>query len=72
MQLFGSRPTPETCAEKLDAPVVAFLAAGDLVTVVTVANLKDSKGELYTTTWFDMWRTVGGKADEHWGSMIKP
>jgi len=70
--LFGSRPSPETCDEKLDAPIVAVLADGDLVTVVTVANLKDSKGGPYTTTWFDMWRIVDGKADEHWDAMVKP
>ena len=72
VQLFGNRPAPETCNDKLDAPIVAVLADGDLVTVVTAARLKDSKGEPYTTTWFDMWRIVGGKADEHWDAMVKP
>jgi len=43
-----------------------------LVTVVTVANRKDSKGNPYTTTWFDMWRVVNGKADEHWDPQTKP
>ena len=30
--------------------------------------MKDSKDptQTYTTTWFDMWRFVDGKADEHW------
>lgn len=71
VKFFGSRPVSPTC-DKLDAPVVAVLADGDLVTVVTVANRKDSKGESYTTTWFDMWRIVDGKADEHWDPMVKP
>jgi predicted SnoaL-like aldol condensation-catalyzing enzyme len=53
VQLFGNRPAPETCNDKLDAPIVAVLADGDLVTVVTAASLKDSKGQPYTTTWFD-------------------
>jgi predicted SnoaL-like aldol condensation-catalyzing enzyme len=52
--------------------VVAVLADGDLVTVVTVANRKDSKGTEYTTTWFDMWRIAGGKADEHWDPATRP
>ena len=65
VKFFGSRPKSATC-DKLKAPVVAVLADGDLVTVVTVANRKDSKGEPYTTTWFDMWRIKEGKADEHW------
>jgi predicted SnoaL-like aldol condensation-catalyzing enzyme len=24
------------------------------------------EGETYYTTWFDTWRFVDGKADEHW------
>jgi predicted SnoaL-like aldol condensation-catalyzing enzyme len=30
--------------------------------------MRDTKdpSKRYTTTWFDMWRFVGGKADEHW------
>src|SRR5271165_3024274 len=71
VKFFGSRPRAATC-DKLDAPVVAVLADGDLVTVVTVADRKDSNGRPYTTTWFDMWRIVDGKADEHWDPMVKP
>ncbi len=71
VRFFANRPVSATC-DKLDAPVVAVLADGDLVTVVTVANRKDSRGEPYTTTWFDMWRIVDGKADEHWDPMGKP
>ena len=70
VKLFGSRPGAATC-EKLKVPVVAVLADGDLVTVVTVVNLKDSKGGAYTTTGVDMWRIVDGKADEHWDPMPK-
>ena len=32
----------------------------------------DSKGNAYTTTWFDMWRIKDGKADEHWDPATKP
>ena len=70
VKFFSSRPRPATCAT-LDAPIVAVLADGDLVTVVSVSNRKDSKGEAYTTTWFDMWRIVDGKAGEHWDPMMK-
>jgi predicted SnoaL-like aldol condensation-catalyzing enzyme len=70
VRFFGSRAVAATCS-KLHAPVVAVLADGDLVTVVTVSARKDSKGEAYTTTWFDMWRIVDGKADEHWDPMVK-
>ena len=65
VKFFSSRPKAASC-DKLNAPVVAVLAQGDLVTVVTARNLKDSKGNAYTSTWFDMWRIMDGKADEHW------
>ena len=71
VKFFASRPRAATC-DKLNAPVVAVLADGDLVTVVTVADRKDSNGKPYTTTWFDMWRIVHGKADEHWDPQVKP
>jgi len=71
VDFFGSRPRTAACG-KLDAPVVAVIADGDLVTVVTVANRKDSRGNPYTTTWFDMWRIVDGRADEHWDPMVRP
>jgi predicted SnoaL-like aldol condensation-catalyzing enzyme len=61
-----SKRTP-TC-DKLTLPVVAVLADGDLVTVVWPREYPHpvKAGETYTTTWFDMWRIAGGKADEHW------
>ena len=58
------RPVPEKMATK----VVSVVAAGDLVVVAFPRELKDPKdpSKTYTTTWFDMWRFVDGKADEHW------
>ncbi|HLI82402.1 MAG TPA: nuclear transport factor 2 family protein [Bryobacteraceae bacterium] len=70
MKFFGSRPKTATC-DTLTTPVVAVLADGDLVTVMTARTLKDSKGETYTTTWFDTWRIKDGKADEHWDPATK-
>jgi predicted SnoaL-like aldol condensation-catalyzing enzyme len=48
--------------------IVSVTAEDDLVAVTYVREMKDPKdsSEVYTTTWFDMWRIVGGKADEHW------
>ncbi len=71
VKFFSSRAKTKTC-DKLTAPVVAVLADGELVTVVTVAEREDSKGQPYTTTWFDMWRIQDGRADEHWDPMVKP
>jgi predicted SnoaL-like aldol condensation-catalyzing enzyme len=67
------KPTP-TC-DKLTVPVVAVMAEGDYVTVLTVRTLPipgDPDKKTYTTTWFDTWRFVDGKADEHWDPATLP
>lgn len=63
------KPIPET----LPMPVVAVVAEGDYVTVITPRTVKDPKDstKTYTTSWFDMWRFVDGKADEHWDGAMK-
>jgi predicted SnoaL-like aldol condensation-catalyzing enzyme len=63
------RPIPET----LQTPVAFVTAEGDLVTVATVSTVQDPKDptKTYTTTWYDTWRIVDGKADEHWDSALK-
>jgi LysR family glycine cleavage system transcriptional activator len=32
----------------------------------------DNPSQSYTTTWFDTWRFVDGKADEHWDPATLP
>ena len=69
-QVAKQQPTA-TCGT-LTSPVVAVQAEGDYVTVSTVRTLPipgGAAGETYTTTWFDMYRFVDGKADEHWDPM---
>jgi predicted SnoaL-like aldol condensation-catalyzing enzyme len=62
----AKRTPTETC-DKLTTPIVAVLAQGDLVTVVIPRTYKHPvTGADYYSTWFDMWRFVDGKADEHW------
>jgi predicted SnoaL-like aldol condensation-catalyzing enzyme len=53
---------------KLTTEVVAVLAQGDYVTVMMPRKYPDPRtpGKEYSTTWFDTWRFVNGKADEHW------
>jgi predicted SnoaL-like aldol condensation-catalyzing enzyme len=65
-------PTP-TCT-KLTSPVVAVQAEGDYVTVLAVRQYKyaDDPTLSYTSTWFDTWRFVDGKADEHWDPATIP
>lgn len=64
---------PKPIPEKLTQKVVAVVAEGDYVVVITPRIVKDSKDptKTYTTGWFDMWRFVDGKADEHWDGAIK-
>ena len=53
---------------KLTTEVVAVMAEGDYVTVMIPRKYPDPRtpGKEYTTSWFDTWRFVDGKADEHW------
>ena len=64
---------PKPIPGKLGRPVVAVVAEGDYVIVVTPREMKDPKdpSKTYTTSWFDMWRFVDGKADEHWDGATK-
>ena len=66
------KPTP--IPEKMKTPVAFVTAEGDLVTVGYVREIKDEKdaSKSYTTTWFDTWRILDGKADEHWDPATKP
>jgi len=57
---------PQPIPAKLNSPIAAVIAEGDVVTVLSVAERKDGAGKPYTTTWFDTWRIKDGKADEHW------
>jgi predicted SnoaL-like aldol condensation-catalyzing enzyme len=59
---------PKPIPSKLSTKVVSVVAEGDLVIVTQVMELKNPKdpSKTYTTTWFDQWRIVDGKADEHW------
>ena len=54
--------------DKLTTEVVAVMADDDYVTVLTPRKFPDPRtpGKEYFTSWFDTWRFVDGKADEHW------
>jgi predicted SnoaL-like aldol condensation-catalyzing enzyme len=62
------RKQSATCPEKMATKVVSVVADGDYVIVTFPREMKDAKDptKSYTTTWFDQWRFVDGKADEHW------
>jgi predicted SnoaL-like aldol condensation-catalyzing enzyme len=60
-------PRQNKC-DKITTQIVAVMAEDDLVTVLWPREYKDPRnpGKCYSTTWFDTWRFVNGKADEHW------
>ncbi len=65
-EVMGREPT-EDCGE-LTTEIVAVMADDDYVTVLWPRTYPDPRnpGETYSTSWFDTWRFVDGKADEHW------
>ena len=73
----AKRPVLDPCpALSANDPngVVAVQAEGDYVTILTrrIVPYADDPSQSYTTTWFDTWRFVDGKADEHWDPATLP
>jgi predicted SnoaL-like aldol condensation-catalyzing enzyme len=68
-----TRPCPALSAQDPNA-VVMVSAEGDYVTILTKRSVPyaDDPTQSYTTTWFDTWRFVDGKADEHWDPATLP
>lgn len=68
-------PRPETCDE-LTLPVVTVLTSGDIVGVVFKVEYDNPRapGTKYATIFYDQWRIVDGRADEHWdtGTLTPP
>jgi predicted SnoaL-like aldol condensation-catalyzing enzyme len=69
-----ARVQPKPVLEKTAYPIVAVQAEGDYVTILVRRELPvpGIEGETYTTTWFDTWRFVDGKADQHWDPATLP
>jgi predicted SnoaL-like aldol condensation-catalyzing enzyme len=68
VKFFTSFRKPSPVPAHMSTKIVAVIAEGDLVVVVTPRELPDPRdaSKKYTTSWFDMWRFKDGKADEHW------
>lgn len=71
-EVVKAKPVP--IPARMKSKIVSVTAEADLVVVAYVREVKDSKdpSKTYTTTWFDMWRFVDGKADEHWDPAVRP
>ncbi|MFB0610938.1 nuclear transport factor 2 family protein [Aurantiacibacter poecillastricola] len=63
----------DDCGE-LTSPIVEVVAEDDMVVVLIQREVPyaDNPDETYTTTWFDAWRFVDGKADVHWDPATLP
>jgi predicted SnoaL-like aldol condensation-catalyzing enzyme len=74
VKFFTSVRKPSPIPDHMKTPIVAVVAEGDLVIVVTARQLTDPRdpSKKYTTSWFDMWRIKDGKADEHWDAATIP
>ena len=64
---FAGQPRAEKC-DKLTLPIVTVLTSGDIVGVVFRMEYDDprNEGQKYTSIWYDQWRVVDGRVDEHW------
>lgn len=72
---FTKRPgfAPKPIPARIPRPIVAVMAEGDLVTVIMPAVRPDpaDPAKTYTTTWYDTFRIVNGKIDEHWDPALR-
>lgn len=66
IDFFGRMPSQPVQDEI--AGLVSVIAEGDLVSMFFRRDCADPRnpGEMYTTTWFDMFRVENGKIAEHW------
>lgn len=73
VEFFRKFSKPKPIEARINAPLVAIVAEGDLVILSFVRENFDPKDETkkYTTTWFDMFRVEGGKIAEHWDPATK-
>jgi predicted SnoaL-like aldol condensation-catalyzing enzyme len=69
---FSKLGGPLPIEPKIKREVISIVAQGDLVVLSFVQDNKDSKGQPYKTTWFDMFRIQDGKIAEHWDSATMP
>lgn len=70
---FSKIAKPRPPEPRVQAPLVAITAEGDLVVLSFVREGTDpaDPGRKYTTTWFDMFRIEGGRIAEHWDAAPK-
>jgi predicted SnoaL-like aldol condensation-catalyzing enzyme len=68
VDFFSRNVALQPIESRIQAPLVAMIAEGDMVVLAFVREGIDPKdpGKKYSTTWFDMFRIENGKIAEHW------
>jgi predicted SnoaL-like aldol condensation-catalyzing enzyme len=73
-EYFARQGTPPRAIKPaIERPVVALVAEGDLVIIVSARELTEPRdaSRKYTTTAFDMYRIQNGRVVEHWDAATK-
>ena len=73
VDFFSKFSKPKPIQPRIDAPLIAIVADGDLVILSFVSEQPDPKdaSKKYTTTWFDMFRIKDAKIVEHWDPSLR-
>ena len=68
VDFFSKAIKPKPIEPRIQTPLVAIVAEGDLVVLCFASKHTDPKDptKKYTTSWFDMFRVENGKIAEHW------
>jgi predicted SnoaL-like aldol condensation-catalyzing enzyme len=73
VDFFSKNVALQPIESRIQAPLVAIIAEGDMVVLAFVREGIDPKdpAKKYSTTWFDMFRIENGKIAEHWDPATK-
>jgi predicted SnoaL-like aldol condensation-catalyzing enzyme len=68
MKMFAGIPRRDEVPPVMRPTPVSFIAEGSLVALVAIDSLPEpgDSGKKYTTTHFNLFRVIDGKAGEHW------
>ena len=66
----GSRPARAVDSE-IKLPLISIVAERDIVMINFIRPEEDAEGNIYYTTWFDVFRIENGKIAEHWDPALK-
>jgi predicted SnoaL-like aldol condensation-catalyzing enzyme len=69
-KIFSAVPRRDPIPDVVQPPLIAIVAERDLVAMMLVEKLQESRGSgNYTTTHFNLFRVASGRLAEHWHSV---